>query len=434
MASKKDKDKAKKKVARKAKKVVRSHPKQVFIALLVLVLIVAIVLGSIYLLDRDLFNKIFNIGQPTEDTVPDGGGSGNGGGTPPPSDITGDRLEVHFMDIGQGDSIFIRFPDGKTMMIDAGGAYDDKNHPSYNADLGGKKSVSAKITAYLDSFGVTSIDAFILTHSDADHCDFMDDVIAKYDVKNIYVPALTYNEVPKGAPVVPGNVGTRVFRDAMTAAYAETYTDENGNIVNANVVQNVGDIINLSGTNYSVRSYCRDKAYYETVKYGDAKKLNAVSPVTVLEYGGRKVMFTGDGEGDGSKNDVEQWFMAKNIKIDIDVLKVGHHGSADSTSKEFLEYVDPEYAVISCGTNNKHGHPRQENLDRLTAYRDLVPDEDYNGIIRTFRTDKDGNVVLTIGANGAMTIVAQNDTATVSISISIQREYYTREERYEYVA
>ena len=220
----------------------------------------------------------------------------------------------------------------------------------------------------------------------------------------------------------------------MEAANNETYINENGETVKANVVKNIGDIVNLEGEGYTVKSYCRDQNYYDHVN--NAKTRNGVSPLTFLEYGGRTVLFTGDAEGDKTDrgNNVETWFMAKGIKVDVDVLKVGHHGSADCTTSEFLNYIDPEYAVISSsGEHPTFKHPRPEPLDRLKNYKDVTPDGDYDGIDKLFRTDKQGDIRLTIGANGGFEFATEREATEKELYTPAPQEKATARDNRSYL-
>ena len=130
-------------------------------------------MAAIYFIRPDIFSLIIS--------AITGNGRGQGGDIPT-NEILGDRLEVHFIDVGQGDSIVIKFPDGKAMMIDAGGRYN-----TGHVDEG--KKVKDEIIAYVKDVAKISVfDAVLLTHSDADHSDYVDDVIETFEVKKIFLP------------------------------------------------------------------------------------------------------------------------------------------------------------------------------------------------------------------------------------------------------
>lgn len=330
---------------------------------------------------------------------------------------------MHFIDVGQGDSIVIKFPDGKAMMIDAGGRYN-----TGHVDEG--KKVKDEIIAYVKDVAKISVfDAVLLTHSDADHSDYVDDVIETFEVKKIFLPDYDGEIDGEG-----GSIPTKTFNDVVVAANKETYTDSDGNTRKAEVIKNVDTVNNISGNGYSMISYCRSAEYYDTVKKSSAQALNSVSPISVLTYGNRSVVFTGDAEGKG-KNDTEHWFIDKKIDIDCDVLKVGHHGSESGTSADFLNYIDPEFAVISAGTGNSYGHPTPSTLDRLAAYRDAIPDGDYDGIKEIYRTDNDGDVVLTIGENGGMDFrTSRGEKSRVEVQFETERIIFWIDRRFPQAA
>lgn len=388
--------------------------KELIITLVVIVLIIAIVMAAIYFIRPDIFSLIIS--------AITGNGRGQGGDIPT-NEILGDRLEVHFIDVGQGDSIVIKFPDGKAMMIDAGGRYN-----TGHVDEG--KKVKDEIIAYVKDVAKISVfDAVLLTHSDADHSDYVDDVIETFEVKKIFLPDYDGEIDGEG-----GSIPTKTFNDVVIAANKETYTDPDGNTRKAEVIKNVDTVNNISGNGYSMISYCRSAEYYDTVKKSSAQALNSVSPISVLTYGNRSVVFTGDAEGKG-KNDTEHWFIDKKIDIDCDVLKVGHHGSESGTSADFLNYIDPEFAVISAGTGNSYGHPTPSTLDRLAAYRDAIPDGDYDGIKEIYRTDNDGDVVLTIGENGGMDFrTSRGEKSRVEVQFETERIIFWIDRRFPQAA
>ena len=121
-----------------------------------------------------------------------------------------------------------------------------------------------------------------------------------------------------------------------------------------------------------------------------------MSPIGILEYAGRRLVFTGD-----SNKSNEDYYCETYPYVDCDVLKVAHHGSRTSSSDDFLKHVKCEYAVISVGDGNSHGHPEQDTLDRLKA----------NGIQKIHRTDKCGNVVLTVSHTGEMAFSCEKQCA-----------------------
>ena len=143
----------------------------------------------------------------------------------------------------------------------------------------------------------------------------------------------------------------------------------------------------------------------------DAKEKNKVSPMVLLTYNAekdvRKIMFTGDAEGKGGNNGESLFLENYNDNIDIDLLKVGHHGSSSSASDEFLKRLDPEYAVISVGVENNHGHPNQNCLDRLANYAD---GRGQYGV-QVYMTKVYGDIVVRVNKQGDMSFKTDINTA-----------------------
>ena len=224
------------------------------------------------------------------------------------NNLDSNEMKVHFIDVGQGDSIFIELPNTKTMLIDAA-----------------ENEYADRITNYIYSCGYNTLDYVVATHPHSDHIGGMADVIGAFNVENVILSPAThttksYTNMLKaiddsGAKVKIGVAGTEIFSDGDLSA-----------VVIAPVTEDYSD-------------------------------LNNSSVMVMLTYGNNKFLFTGDAE-----NSEENTITAD---IDCDVLKVGHHGSSTSTSRAFLTAASPEYAVISCGMGNSYGHPHTETLDRL---------------------------------------------------------------------
>lgn len=221
---------------------------------------------------------------------------------------SGKEMKVHFLDVGQGDSIFIELPDDKTMLIDAS-----------------EKEYADKITTYIYSCGYNSLDYVVATHPHSDHIGGMADVIGSFSVGNVILSPATHTTKTytnmltaidqSGAKVTLGTAGTEVFSDGDLSA-----------VVIAPVTEDYSD-------------------------------LNNSSVMIMLTYGEKKFLFTGDAE--------EEEERTVTADVDCDVLKIGHHGSSTSTGSAFLAAASPEYAVISCGAGNSYGHPHTETIDKL---------------------------------------------------------------------
>lgn len=220
------------------------------------------------------------------------------------------ELKVHFIDVGQADSIYIQGPDHYDILIDAGN----------NAD-------GADVVSYLNEQGVDDIEIMVATHVHEDHIGGLDDVLNAFTVEQI---------------IDSGEVSdTKTYRDYWSAVQAEKakYQED------ADLIFNLGN---------NIRFY--------VIEAGDGhSNTNDNSVLTKLDYHNVEFLFTGDMEAD-----VESLILTKDIQADI--LKVGHHGSRTSTSEDFLNTVDPAAAVISVGEGNTYGHPHEETLSRLKEH------------------------------------------------------------------
>lgn len=280
-------------------------------------------------------------------------------------------LRVNFLDVGQGDCIIIELPDGKNMIIDSGQHSKAKN----------------AIQTFATDRNITTFDYLLLTHADSDHVDNMSWVIDTYDIKYIFRPNnYSDNNISKDLPSdfntkTDGGyvVTTKVYANFMVSAYAERCPVE--------IFNKDSDFTNkliYGGNEYSYTfDFLTPIAERNLIAYSDP---NNYSPIMMLTFMNKKVMFTGDAEVKMLTEYVETYGDINNV----DVLKVGHHGSENATTSEFIRAIDPEYAVIQCGLGNKYKHPHQEALDRLTSY-------DSN--MKIYRNDTNGKIVLSIGAD-----------------------------------
>lgn len=280
-------------------------------------------------------------------------------------------LQIHFVDVGQGDSIVISLPDNTTMLIDA---YNDANLLDY----------------LKNTLKLTTIDYLLATHSDEDHIGAMDVVFENFEVKKVFRPYIKYNK--DNAFSTDFNQGSidansNVYKNFLTLLYKETYVDGNETkpceweFFNYN--SDFSKNIHYNNEVYTFTfDFLTPTVQVEDIEYDDK---NSYSPIIKFSYMGTDVLFTGDAE-----HDTLDEFLGKYVSesdkqyLDVDVLKLGHHGSKTSTTKPFLDLVKPEYAIASCGEGNSYGHPHQEVLDLLA------------GSVTLYRTDLNGNIVLNV--------------------------------------
>ncbi|HHW03780.1 MAG TPA: MBL fold metallo-hydrolase [Thermoanaerobacterales bacterium] len=223
-------------------------------------------------------------------------------------------LEASFIDVGQADSIFIKFPEGKTMLIDAGNNDDGKT-----------------IINYIKRLGVKKLDAVVGTHPHEDHIGAMDDVINAFDIGKIYMPRVTTT--------------TRTYKDVLGAISKK----------DLKITAAKGGMSIPIEKDVDVEIIAPNSNSYED--------LNNYSIVLKVTYKDTSFLLAGDAEKLS-----EEEMLKHNYNLKADVLKVGHHGSSSGTSEEFLSAVSPKYAIISVAKNNDYGHPHKETLMRLAAH------------------------------------------------------------------
>ena len=357
------------------RKMKLSKGKIIFLVVVVLIIVAALV--ALWYFKPDVLNGIIASLTQKDDPSEQTGGIGTGTGQEDNPYVTGDTLEMTVLDVEQGDCIFIAFPDGKNMMMDIGSA----NGSQWD-----------KIDAFLKARNLTQLDYLFITHGDMDHIRDAKQLIDNYEIKSLYMPLDKAQD-------------SKTWLNLLEAAKEETYTSEDGKTVDAEYNNNVG-AFTISGENWEMKCYSFDEADYPTGT--DAKKKNAVSPISLLEYADRTIVLTGD-----ANEMTEEYVLAKGYldNIDTDILKIGHHGSESSTTQAFLDKIDAEFAIISTsGTreepNTSYTHPNPDLLARLDGYTDAVPDADFNGFRQVYITGSDGDITVTIGENGGINITA----------------------------
>lgn len=270
-------------------------------------------------------------------------------------------LEVHFIDVGQGDSIFIRATDGSTALIDGG-------------------NPNGLALAYLRSIGVTKLNNVILSHPHADHVGGLVEILKNVLVDNVWTSGAFHT--------------TGIFE-----RFIDTIAERG--IPYHEVV--TGDQITAGSLVFDVL-------------YGAASSnnLNDTSLVLKLQYGGVSFLFTGDAELPTETT----LLSTKADQLVSTILKVGHHGSSSSSSTPFLQAVRPEVAVYSAGVNNQYGHPNGGTIKRLEAIGAAIYGTDQYGTI-TITTDGMSYKVITAqGTDGVRIAATLPPSPTLSATAS----------------
>lgn len=255
------------------------------------------------------------------------------------------EMQVHFIDVGQGDSALVITPHGRAFMVDTGGVREG----SY--DIGSRVDVP-----YLLHYGVKKLDYIFLTHAHDDHAGGVKGILTK---------------IPVGAIGI-GHEGA--------GDYLKTFgTGELGKIKKLLVPLQEGSSIELDGVRIDMLYSPESRKVQESQLQATG---NEFSNLIRVSYGEASFLFTGD-----LIVEQEQQVLANGTNVASTVLKIGHHGSRTSSSQEFLTAVNPGWAVISCGYNNSFGHPHKEILNRLTSCTKAeILRTDQQGAI-VFRTD-----------------------------------------------
>jgi competence protein ComEC len=228
------------------------------------------------------------------------------------SSQTGANVTVHFIDVGQGDSIFID-TSNRDVLID-----------------GGSATASQTVIDYLDYLNITHIHLVIATHMHEDHIGGLVPILNS---------TITIDEILVNNQTHTSNTYNKFITLAQTH--------------NLTIAQR-GQTFTLTET--------ANLTVYNPVQPLEFSDLNDNSIVVKLQVCSKSFLFTGDAE-----EDAEQSMISAAVNLQSDVLKVGHHGSNTATSQAFLDLVSPSYAIISAGENNSYGHPHEETMQKLLA-------------------------------------------------------------------
>lgn len=274
--------------------------------------------------------------------------------TPPsaPAEAVGCEAAVYFLDVGQGDSALIRIGEDFAMLVDTG-----------------IRESGDAIEEDLAALGVTELDAVVATHPHADHIGAMAQIIEAYPIGTFYMPVLPDDQTPT----------TATYENMLDALDKQNVP-----------VEQITDKTEIAAPENAVFDVLSPRA-------GDVfDEINDYSAVVRFTYGSVSFMLTGDAE-----EPVEENILESGAEISAQVLKCGHHGSSSSTSLPFLRKVNPAVAVISCGADNKYGHPHRETLESLNALGCTVLRTDELGTIAV-TTDGEAYAVYTWSAENGL--------------------------------
>lgn len=240
-------------------------------------------------------------------------------------------LEIEIIDVGQADSILIRYKN-ENILIDAG---NNKDGP--------------KLVEYLKSLDINKFKYVFVTHNHEDHIGGMDDIIRNFDIEHFYM--------------------------TKTETEYTTYKEVIKELNNHNIIKEIP---------YIDEEFKIDDIKLTLLWIGEDKdNLNENSMVLKLDYKNTSYLFEGD-----LQKEEEEYLLDKDIKSDL--LKVSHHGSYDASSIEFLEKVSPKYAIISVEEGNDYGFPHETTLKKLQNIDSIIYRTDQDG---TIIIKSDGNII-----------------------------------------
>lgn len=277
------------------------------------------------------------------------------------------ETQVHFIDVGQGDAIAIRFSNGKTMLIDSG-----------------TKEYKHKLQYYLDNVvldNTKTLDYVLLTHPDVDHSGNMEFILNNYNVKEFFRPEI-YEVFENKTPYCENLTYRQIIQTLNKLEIPTKFSSEQS-------LSSDGININI----LSVLGTYHDLGRIET---------NEFSPTIIIEDNNTKILLAGD-----TSSETEDKLLRKypNEMLDVDILKLSHHGSKYSNSYEFLEVTSPKIAVACCGVNT-YGHPANDTVQRLLEY-DKNNEKDL--FSNYYTTLDDGNIVITFDNNTTVDIIKNID-------------------------
>jgi len=305
---------------------------------------------------------------------------------PPPA--SGGELTIRILDVGpiNGDSILISSPAGKTVLIDAGDTTK------------GKAVVEA-----LKRNNIQQIDYFIATHPHPDHIGGSAEVFKAFKVLNVIDNGQPPGVAPQATPTPkqkqPAPKPSPANRRSAKSTSLTQFYDDYKAAVSASGARyesaKPGMKLDLGGGALLTILAPSEPFFTKDKMTTGGNEANANSIVARLDYGSFSMLLAGDAE-----DQTEHRLLTKDLDLQTRVLKVSHHGSKYASSKDFVDRVKPEVAIVSCGAWNRYGHPSQAVLDRLKAAN-----------VKLYRTDLQGEITITTrGKNDEMTIKTAKET------------------------
>ncbi len=246
-------------------------------------------------------------------------------------------LSIHIIDVGQGDSVLIKTPSNKNILVDGG------NEDSYSL-----------IKSYLKKEDIDTLDIILISHFDSDHIGGLDNIINDFNVKEVYSPQQVLDTTSYNNLDMACNFKDISIKHLFNGDSLKIEDEIILNILNPSFIQ-------------------------------EENNLNSIA--FVLNFKNKSFLFTGDIESDNESDIINSYDLD-----DIDFLKVAHHGSSSSSTDKFISEVTPDISVISCGYKNQYGHPHKSTLDTLSKYNSLVYRTDLIGDIVFY---SDGNIIYT---------------------------------------
>ena len=271
------------------------------------------------------------------------------------STFNSDNLRVNYIDVGQGDSIFIQLPNNETMLIDTGESYESDN-----------------VINYLNNLGIKKIDYIVGTHPHTDHIGGLESIINTFDISSIYMPKVSST--------------SKTYEALLT-----TVSNKGLKIKTAK-----SGVVILDDNNLKLEFIAPNNDSYSS--------LNNYSAVVKLNFLDNTFIFMGDAET------LSEDEITSDIKADV--IKVGHHGSNTSSGIEFVKKVSPKYAIIMVGVGNSYNHPYQSIIDRYENIGAKVLRTDLDGNIVC---DSDGNKVSCNGDKDYSSDSSSNTTSNINL-------------------